>query len=168
MLRLAATHAPTLTKQRAPLALLSVLLVHSSIDLGWYTKKYYIAQHLYWSALSKTPSVVYASQRQFWPHVENIQVLVCPTIGFKIAVLILRLNNSNFYFYIYFYILSLIIALPYPFLSQSLVLLRLYWCDLGQIGPKWKPQDSTKHVFLLRGEPTRFRFRFRFNVSEES
>ena len=34
MLRLAATHAPTLTKQRAPLALLSVLLVHSSIDLG--------------------------------------------------------------------------------------------------------------------------------------
>ena len=71
MLRLAATHAPTLTKQRAPLALLSVLLVHNSIDLGTQ-RSTTLRNTCIDSALSKTPSIVYVSQGQFWPQVENI------------------------------------------------------------------------------------------------
>ena len=91
MLRLAATHAPTLTKQRAPLALLSVLLVHNSIDLGTQ-RSTTLRNTCIDSALSKTPSIVYVSQRQFWPQVETNLLLVCPTIGFKIAVLTLNVE----------------------------------------------------------------------------
>ena len=101
MLRLAATHAPTLTKQRAPLALLSVLLVHSSIDLGTQSttlrNAVTLALILHYLKLLLSCTQAKDSFGLMLKKFKCLTLIVYPSIGFKTAVLTLGLNNSNFY-----------------------------------------------------------------------